>query len=109
MVDRSACVNDTNPDHSTQQVGQQNNRYQFDLELGDARTNSCDYDMVLDNANVTNGTIQVQAEDLLLNHSGEYINELITKRLAVPLRYRHVTSAMCLCQYVQHKVYRISV
>ena len=106
MVDRTTCANDTNADQQVQ-GGQQTNRYQFYPDLSEHRISTCDYEMVLDNANITNGT--VQAEDMLMNNSGEYINELITNGLAVPLRYRHVSSAMCLCQYVQHKVYRISV
>ena len=101
-------ANDTNADQQVQR-GQQTNRYQCEPDLSEHRISTCDYDMVLDNANITNGTIQVQAEDMLMNYSGEYINQLITKGLAIPLRYRHVSSDMCLCQYVQHKVYRISV
>ncbi len=53
--------------------------------------------------------LQNQAEDLLLDHSGEYIYRLITKKLDRPRKQRHVKGAYCLCQYVEHRVYKIIV
>ena len=44
---------------------------------------------------------QTQAEDLILEHSGEYIAHLITKKLTRPRRHRHVRNALCLCQFIR--------
>ena len=52
---------------------------------------------------------QNEAEDMLLQHSGEYIYKLITKKLDMPQRQRHITKSMCLCQYVEQKVYNLVV
>ena len=52
---------------------------------------------------------QGHAEELLLNHSGEYINSLIAKRLSHPRRQRHVKGHQCLCQFVEKRVYKTAV
>ena len=54
-------------------------------------------------------SFQTQAEDLILQHSGEYISLLIGKKLDCPAKTRHVTEALCLCQYVERKLYNIKV
>ncbi|ELU15394.1 hypothetical protein CAPTEDRAFT_224550 [Capitella teleta] len=64
---------------------------------------------VLDNRIITNASMQSQAEDILLENSGEYISSLITKKLERPRKQRHVRDAPCLCQYVEHRVYKMIV
>ena len=54
-------------------------------------------------------SFQGHAEELLLNHSGEYINSLIAKRLSHPRRQRHVKGHQCLCQFVEKRVYKTAV
>lgn len=50
--------------------------------------------------------LQTQAEELMLSLSGEYINLLITKKLELPHRPRHVKNAPCLCQFVEQRIYK---
>jgi len=45
----------------------------------------------------------------MLRHSGEYISHLIKKKVVRPLYDRHVQDAPCLCQYVEHRVYKMIV
>ncbi len=53
-------------------------------------------------------SLQNHAEDMLISHSGEYINKLITKKLDRPRKQRHVKGSYCLCQFVETKVYKTS-
>ena len=53
--------------------------------------------------------LQTQAEDILLENSGEYISCLVTKKLDRPRKQRHVRDAPCLCQYVEQRVYKMIV
>jgi len=46
-------------------------------------------------------------EELLLAHSGQYVNLLIGKKLERPRHSRHVTDRPCLCQYIQQRVFKV--
>ncbi|ELU08653.1 hypothetical protein CAPTEDRAFT_228275 [Capitella teleta] len=56
---------------------------------------------------ITNATRQNQVGQLLLQHSGEYISLMITKKLQTPAKMRHLENGPCLCQHLEHKLYHM--
>ncbi|KAI0228770.1 hypothetical protein LSAT2_020766 [Lamellibrachia satsuma] len=78
------------------------------FELDDV-LNVTDTSRVLESTHLTNDAMQKRAEDLMLRHSGEYISHLIKKKVVRPLYDRHVQDAPCLCQFVEHRVYKMIV
>lgn len=49
---------------------------------------------------------QTDAEKLILNHSAEYLNMLITRKLEKVTLERHIKYFPCLCQYIEMKVFK---
>ncbi|CAD5111528.1 DgyrCDS831 [Dimorphilus gyrociliatus] len=55
---------------------------------------------------MSNTKRQSDAERLILNHSAEYLNMLITRKLEKVTLERHIKSFPCLCQYIEIKVFK---